>query len=329
MESVATTEGAPRLVSTASALLTLPMHVPHLPAEGTSVTASSSSALVGDGFVVAASARRQGVAVSHASPLGTGANSHAVRAALIEENIDLAVEDMVGDTGMSISLIQSDGLMTTVRSPGVEADPQLSDLRRVEVKPGDCVYISGVDLAGPGSGWVLSRWAEELPEGVKLALSLGGAIEDVPLELLHTVFSKTTLLTMNVRQGNVLTRRFNGEDPLEVCRRLLPPEAAIVWRRGAEGSIFQEHANAPLRQTPAFLRPRVDTTGVGDTHTGVLIANLLLGKPMAEAVLRANIAAAIAVSKFGTAVCPEADQIDRIILHEGLDAEAMAVVYQP
>ncbi|MBV7363863.1 ribokinase [Actinomycetaceae bacterium TAE3-ERU4] len=317
----------PRLISTASVCLTLPMQVPHLPSEGTSVTAFSSSTLVGDGFVVAASAARQQVSVSLASPLGTGTNSHAVRAALIEEGIELAVQDMVGDTGMSIALIQSDGLMTTVRSPGVEADPLLSDLHEVELFPGDYVYISGLDLAGVNSGPVLSQWASEIPEEVKLVLSLGGAIEDIPLDNLKTVLECCDVLTMNSRQSMVLAERFNEDNPFSAAWKFLPSHALLVQRLGDKGSIFQEGSKGQPIFVRSFPHPRVDTTGVGDTHTGVLISGLLEGRTTLETIVRANYASAIAVSRFGTAVCPRAAEIDSFFARNEVDVLQMYSPY--
>ncbi|OKL47513.1 hypothetical protein BSR29_03595 [Boudabousia liubingyangii] len=318
----------PRLISTAAVSLTLPMQVPHLPAEGTSVTASSSFALVGDGFVVASAAARQGVPVSLASPLGTGTNSHAVRAALMEEGIELAVEDMVGDTGMSISLIQSDGLMTTVRSPGVEYDPQLSDLRRVDVHPEDWVYVAGQDLAGGPAGEVLSTWATELPEETKFVASLGGAIQDIPMPILEKILPRCDVLTMNLRQATVLARRLNLGDPLEAARSLVPESAILVWRRGRRGSVVQQDAHSQPIAVRSFERPRVDTTGVGDTHTGVLIASLLQGRDLLEAVLRANIASSFAVSKFGTALCPRALELDEFMAQEGVHVSDHIETYE-
>lgn len=319
----------PKLISTASVTLTLPMHVPYLPAEGTSVTATSSFSLVGDGFVVASAAARQGVPVGLASPLGTGANSHAVRAALIEEGITLEVEDMVGDTGMSISLIQTDGLMTTVRSPGVEADPQLSDLRKIPLYPQDIVYISGLDLAGQGAGRVLRRWLEEIPDNIRVVVSIGGAIDVIPQYLLSQVLERANILTMNHHQAVVLARRLNMEDPWEAGRACLQDDATLVMRMGPQGSVYQVGVQDTPQQMCTFIRQRVDTTGVGDTHTGVLMACVLQGMDIPHAVARANVAAAVAVSKFGTAVCPTATQIDEIIAAEGKTVEDMTQVYDP
>ncbi|OKL49382.1 hypothetical protein BM477_04595 [Boudabousia marimammalium] len=327
-ESLGTNEvAAPRLISTASVTLTLPMRVPHLPAEGTSVTASSSYALVGDGFVVLSAAARQGVHASLASPLGTGANSHAVRAALIEEGISLAMPDMVGDTGMSISLIQSDGLMTTVRSPGVEADPQLSDLRQIPLKPGDVVYVSGLDLVSKTTSSVLITWLKELPHHVTIVFSLGGAVDVIPLSLLTAVIKVADIVTMNMAQAEVFKSRMMIESIWAARGQIIRNDAVIVARYGKHGSVFQSQADQNPVRIHSLKQSRVDTTGVGDTHTGVMIAGLMQGRELPEAIMRANIAASVAVSKFGAAVCPTAIEIDQLIAQKGLSLENLTESY--
>ncbi|MGO1562884.1 MAG: PfkB family carbohydrate kinase, partial [Actinomycetaceae bacterium] len=54
----------------------------------------------------------------------------------------------------------------------------------------------------------------------------------------------------------------------------------------------------------------VDTNGAGDAHTGVLCADLAAGRPLMEAVRRANVAAGIAVTRRGPATSPTAAEID-------------------
>jgi len=48
----------------------------------------------------------------------------------------------------------------------------------------------------------------------------------------------------------------------------------------------------------------VDTTGAGDTHTGVLLAALASGCELVEALTLANRAAAVSVTRIGPATAP-------------------------
>ena len=57
----------------------------------------------------------------------------------------------------------------------------------------------------------------------------------------------------------------------------------------------------------------LDTTGAGDTHTGVLVAGLIDGLDVVEAARRANAAAAHAVACIGPAQAPRREEIDRFL----------------
>ncbi|QPZ40393.1 PfkB family carbohydrate kinase [Paramicrobacterium chengjingii] len=53
----------------------------------------------------------------------------------------------------------------------------------------------------------------------------------------------------------------------------------------------------------------VDSNGAGDAHGGVLTAALLRGVALPDAVRRANVAAALVVTKVGPSTSPCADEI--------------------
>jgi sugar/nucleoside kinase (ribokinase family) len=64
---------------------------------------------------------------------------------------------------------------------------------------------------------------------------------------------------------------------------------------------------------PGFPAVAEDTTGAGDTHTGVFIAALAAGADPATAARRANAAAAISVTRPGPATAPTAAELDRYL----------------
>jgi sugar/nucleoside kinase (ribokinase family) len=58
-----------------------------------------------------------------------------------------------------------------------------------------------------------------------------------------------------------------------------------------------------------FATTVVDTTGAGDVHNGVFIAELASGHDVLGAARWANAAAAMAISKFGPATCPPREDV--------------------
>ena len=90
------------------------------------------------------------------------------------------------------------------------------------------------------------------------------------------------------------------------------PEALIVHRTGVNGCVLHPVGGEPI-EVPGFVREVVDTTGAGDTHTGVLVAGLLDGLDVVEAARRANAAAAHAVACSGPAQAPLREEIDEFL----------------
>jgi sugar/nucleoside kinase (ribokinase family) len=57
----------------------------------------------------------------------------------------------------------------------------------------------------------------------------------------------------------------------------------------------------------------VDTTGAGDAHSGVFLAGLAAGLTGAEAARRANVAAAVAVTRSGAATSPTRAELEGLL----------------
>lgn len=99
-------------------------------------------------------------------------------------------------------------------------------------------------------------------------------------------------------------------DATAILYRLIArwPHLDIVLTLGAEGAIFA-HGTTRLHQ-PALPVAVVDTTAAGDTFLGYLLASLIAGLPMPNALARATRAAALAIARPGAAdSIPRASEI--------------------
>lgn len=308
----------PRLISAASIMVAMPMHVPHLPDRGGAVSARFSGFDVVGGFAVMAAAARQGIEVINASPVGTGTNSMLVRSSLAAEGIRTVVAEVVGDTGVCLVLLEKDGHNTSVLSRGVESEPQLADLRALYLRDTDWLYLSGTDFAAAGAAGLLETWLREIPPQIKVALALTQSVQEIQPQVLESILGRVNLLTLNERESNITLRLVGqeGETIDETLSRLLNEDAIMVRRNGSKDCLVW----GPKRQVftvATFPAKPVDTTGVGDTHTGVLLASLVGGYSLSDAVLRANAAASIAVSRPGAASAPTAVEIDQMLVKLG------------
>ncbi|SPT53886.1 5-dehydro-2-deoxygluconokinase [Actinomyces bovis] len=298
-------------ISTGSVLIDLPLHVNRIPAPGGAVTATSSGPAVGGGYTVVSAVARQGVPAGLAATLGTGPNSVLVREALMRDGVELLVGELVGDIGTCTTLVDASGLRTFITTEGVENEPQLEDLELLELRPGDWVYATGYDLVHPSSRALLMPWLLKLPDGVGLVIDLGPVEAEIGDQDLKALLARTTLLTGNHLEISGLSARLGSP----AAMRAAAPNALIVRRTGVHGCVLWPVGGGPV-EVPGFARDVVDTTGAGDTHTGVLVAGLMSGLDVLAAARRANAAAAEAVARVGPARAPRADEIDRLLSHD-------------
>ncbi len=292
-----------RLVHTGQVILDLVMRVPGLPPVGGDVVASASSLLPGGGFNVMAAAARAGATVIYAGGHGTGPYGDAVRAALAAEGIIAASEPTPGeDTGICVVLVVDDGERTFVTGSGAETGP----LVPVSTDARDVVYVSGYSLLADTKADALldqvERWA-----GTVLA-DPGPLVAEIDAGRWARLLRRTDVLSTNAREARLLT----GEDDLRAASAALGAQLpAVIVRDGADGCLLARGGRT--EHVPAHPVTAVDTNGAGDAHCGVLAAALLTGSDLRAAALRANVAAALAVTRSGPATAPTAAEMDALL----------------
>lgn len=292
----------PRVYSTGSILVDLTVDVPALPTRGSDVIATGTRTVTGGGFNLAAAAARQGVECTVVAPIGDGPYGTIARAALAAEGIAASAPHRAGgDTGFCVTLVEPDGERTFVTMPGIESAVDPADLAAIGPQPGDVVAVSGYDLIYPGSGPVLAGWLPTLPDGVLVALDPGPLVDEIPAERLAVTLARTDVLTLNLREAGLLVGA--EADVVAAVRTLVP--GVVVVRAGADGCVATGgELGSEVLVVPAPRVAVVDTTGAGDTHTGVLLAELARRTPLREALERATAAAAVSVTQKGPATAP-------------------------
>jgi sugar/nucleoside kinase (ribokinase family) len=317
-----------RLVFAGEAIVDLVMEIDSLPERGGDMLARSGSIQVGGGFNVMAAAARQGMPVWYAGGHGTGPWGDRVRAALAAEGIGiLRPPDPDADTGFDVAFVEGDGERTFVTSIGAE---MASAWDPIQPGPGDFVYVSGYGLAAHASGTVsasgtapasitgLAAWTAALPPGVIVFVDPGPLVRDIPD--LDVVLARCEWWSCNQREAALLT---GTDDPAQAATRLLARTGrlgtdrlgtdrlgtgGVIVRAGAMGCVLATRACVLAVPAPAV---RVaDTTGAGDAHAGVFLAALAAGVAPPAAASRANVAAALAVSRHGPATAPTRQELD-------------------
>jgi sugar/nucleoside kinase (ribokinase family) len=292
-----------RLLHLGNVVVDVVLQVPALPEPGGDVFATGAQTAAGGGFNVMAAATRQGLAVAYGGVIGTGPFAALAMSACTAEGVEVLQPAKPGlDTGFVISVVDATGERTFLTSRGAEATLTAADLVPVRPAPGDAVYLSGYGLAHPSNAPALLGWLGRLGDGHVVAVDPGPLAGALPEGVLRPVLDRADWVTCNARESALLT---GSADPGEALRVLAGrlPRAGILVRVGADGCLLSLRGSPP-EHVPGFAVEAVDTNGAGDTHTGVFLAALASGAGPAEAVRRANAAAALSVTRRGPAAGP-------------------------
>lgn len=305
-----------RLLSAGEVVVDLVLSVPSLPSRGGDVVATAVATVTGGAFNVMAAAARQGVPVTSAGLLGTGPMATLARAALVAEGIEVVRAARPGlDTGTVVTLVEPLGERTFVTTLGAEAQLTGADLAEVEVRPDDIVYVSGYGLVYPSNGPSLAAWVRTLPDSVTLILDPGPLVADVPSSLLAGVLDRCDWLSASLTEARTLLPVPTGDDdPLGIAQGLAGmARHGVVVRLGERGAVVATR-DSPAVQVPAVTVHAVDLNGAGDAHVGSFIASMAQDDDQVfdavAAVHRANLAAAMAVSRRGPSTAPTGAELD-------------------
>lgn len=323
-----------RIVSVGSVIIDMSLQVPAMPEPGGDVLASESVLAAGGGFNLMYAAARQGARVAYAGGHGTGPRGRMAREALGQAGITaLRGASRGADTGLCLTFVDAQAERTFVTVPGAEATRTPRQLRALDLQPGDVVAMSGYDLAYPGAGPALASWVSGLPDRIAVLLDPGPLVAGIPAALWERAARRADVLTVNEREARLLAGGPDVPDaPAQgspVCgpaahheqirrRHRLRAGALLVIRHGAAGCTFSGGPGpAPVTAVPAMEVTATDTTGAGDTHTGVFLAGWVAGLTIPDALRRASVAAAISVTRPGPASAPGPAEIDRAISQMG------------
>ncbi len=285
----------------------------------------------GKGANQAHAARLDGVRVRLVGAVGSDGFAATALQGLRHIGVDLeAVRSLAGvATGAALIQVTDDGDNAIALAPG--ANDQL--------RPQDAE--AAVDAATWASHDLLLQW--ELPPatamraaalaraaGSRVCLNLAPArlLDELDLALLDWCLlnegelaalaahrglpgsgpAAARALAQQLRQGVVLTR---GAQGVYAC----PGVAAISQLPGGAAGLPPDGLHLPAHAVDT-----VDTTGAGDTFCGVFAAALAAGRPVEQALRRANAAAALACTGRGAQAAQPAMQAIDALLAAGVPA---------
>lgn len=123
------------------------------------------------------------------------------------------------------------------------------------------------------------------------------------------VLTKATYLTPNEHEYSILLKGMSREDALKIFSNKL------VITEGEKGVRYHNGEKEII--VPTFKVNVVDTTGAGDTFNGAFAVALSEGKNIREAVMFANRAASLSITKLGAqGGMPLREEVDRLLMNE-------------
>lgn len=267
--------------------------MPHLPQAGETLAAvSMQKGLGGKGANMSVAAARAAARVYHVGAVGH--DGVWTRDRLLEYGVDTQfIAQVDHPTAHAIIAVDPSGENQIILHSGANAQIPENILRQA------------LSQANAGDIFVTQNETCLQKEGVKIAKAMGlrvaYAAAPFSTDAILKVRDYVDILFLNAVEATQL-RQALGKDisALGIDQ--------VVVTKGSEGvSVLNNKAWFDL---PAISVDAVDTTGAGDTFTGYYLAGLDRGMPMEQALGLATKAAAIMVTRLGTAdVIPDLKEI--------------------
>jgi ribokinase len=271
-----------------SANLDLVVRQPRLPRPGETMFGSGFTTVAGGkGLNQAVAAARAGAAVAFVGAVGDDAFGAQLRERLAGDGIDLAALRTVAvPTGTAHIAVLDDGENSIVVVPG--ANDAVDSL--------DAADEAAIDAAR----FVVAQFERPLPlirAAFARARAAGATTVLTPAPVTETgdLLELTDLLVPNAGEACELA---GVADPVEAARALSRRAATVVMTRGRDGALIAAGGEV-VAEVPSRVVQAVDTTGAGDTFTGVLVARLAAGDALEAAARAGAVAASIAVTRPG------------------------------
>ena len=267
----------------------------HLPAPGETIVAEDfRQGLGGKGANMSVAAARAGTRVMHIGAVGPDGKWAVER--LLEYGVETQHITMINTpTGHANICVAQDGENSIVLYAGAnhEVNDRMIGAALSEASPGDFLLMQNETLGQEFAA----------PTAKTLGMRVAYAAAPFEAEVVADVMDHVDLLVLNEGEAAELVKA------LDQSLDCLPIDDIIVTL-GANGCKWVSNKGKNTKDFPAYPVKAIDTTGAGDTFTGYLVAALDRRLAMEDAITLAMQAAALMVTRQGTAdVIPDLKDI--------------------
>ncbi len=273
--------------------------LPHLPRPGETLPASShETGLGGKGANQSVAIARAGAQVHHIGMIGT--DNAWVLDRLSGYGVDVThVDRAEAATGHAIIMVDELGENSIVTFAGANYAQLVGNIE------------DALDAAKPGDILALQTEVSHLAEAAQIARKKGlfvvySAAPFKP-EIAKKMLAQVDLVVLNEIEAGQLAEAMG--QPVEKI-----PVANMLVTRGARGALWRDQVTGDTNEVSAFAVEPVDTTGAGDCFIGYVLAGLDQGLARPAAMRLGAAAAALQVTRPGTAdAMPARDEVDAFL----------------
>jgi ribokinase len=298
-----------RVVVIGSINMDVVVTVARMPRPGETIAGGSVHQVPGGkGANQAVAARRLGAPTALVGAVGADGFGAALLGFLGAEWIDTSlVRTEHGPSGTALITVADGGENSVIVVAGANGAVGPDRLAEAAIRPNDVVLLQ--DEIPAETNEAAARAAKAV--GAVTILNLAPFRAPSPrllaaVDVLVVNETEFTELVPGPRAGAAeISERLSGE----LIASTGQPVGDLVVTLGAGGALAR--IGGAVLAAPGRRVPVVDTTGAGDCFCGALGASIAAGLPAAAALERANVAASLAVGRFGSSPSmPTADEVD-------------------
>ncbi|WP_443743451.1 PfkB family carbohydrate kinase [Sutterella sp.] len=294
-----------RLLVVGSAFVDVIVHVPRLPLSGEDVEGSSRQQVVGGcAFNVADVVAKLELPFETLIPIGEGMIAERVRESFRMRAMATREYHDLGDNGWCLSFVEPSGERTFVSMSGIEKCFRPEWLDAVAPEAQDLIYLSGYQTDERNADFIAALLERKRPDA-RILFDPGPCADRIPQAMKEAVLAANAILKVNASEARVLAPAADVETSARTLS--LSTGCPVVVTDGARGALVVE--GEEMLRVPGFPVHVVDTIGSGDAHAGGMLAGLMCGFPLPEAVLLGNAVASWVTGEEGGASAPNAARL--------------------
>ena len=230
-------------------------------------------------------------------PLGNGPYAQLSHDQLLKDGYGesdfIIVPQSPYDCAYCLCMIDKDGERTFVAVPGIENHMQKEWLSDLAIEDYDLIYFVGFDLTDDNGLVYLNEIKERKKDNAVIFFDAGARVNFIKPEAFELLLSLNPIIHLNRMELELITKTNNIKAGLEHLSTLTT--APVILSLDIDGAVvsYQDH----YYHFPVVPQKVIDATGAGDSQSAGIIAALLKGATLEQAMYLGNTLASYCIKQ--------------------------------